>query len=139
MRPALALSAQAAVARAEAQIAGAFGNCPARPAPARRFPVYTPPEIASILPWASSSNPAWSGPSPAEVASRGGRYGTLIARPGAGRAVVLAHDPAGVLYAMTLFSPPGDVVEMSGRRWRVVPLDGPESGVRAAQAERVAA
>lgn len=74
--------------------------------------------VVPILPLASD-NPAWSGPSPAQI---GPTYGTLIARRGARNSWVMHHDRAERHFALTIYdaaSPPSEIA-LHGRRFKVV-------------------
>lgn len=75
--------------------------------------------MTSDTPWAAAS-PPWSGPRPGSVEAAGGKYGTLIATPGAGGSWVLHHDPAERMHVMTLFlDDRPESVEAYGRRFVV--------------------
>jgi hypothetical protein len=65
--------------------------------------------------------PPWTGPSPSFVEALGGKYGTLIATPGACGSWMMHHDPQERLHVLTLFAPAGrpEVVEVYGRRFVV--------------------
>lgn len=76
--------------------------------------------LTSDIPWAALS-PPWTGPRPGSVEAAGGKYGTLIATPGARGSWVLHHDPAERWHVMTLYRCAGqpETVTAYGRRFVV--------------------
>jgi hypothetical protein len=76
--------------------------------------------MSTTIPWAAEA-PPWSGPRPGSVEAAGGKYGTLIATPGARGSWMLHHDRTERMHVMTLYAAAGqpETVEAYGRRFVV--------------------